>query len=182
MWKWIKIVVGSLVGLLVLAVAILAVIGSRPDANRMHSSITIRQRPETVWPWLYEPRRLKQWVSWLVEVKHADDEPPVPGKESVWVMEDRNNNNALMQIVSRVASVQPAQSLSVDLSSAGAFHGHASYALTDLGDGQTRLESESRYIFDNWFARFMTPVVLVFAKQKATGDLAHLRELVEAGR
>lgn len=181
MRKWIKIVAGSLLGIVVLAVAVLAVMNLRPDANRMHTSITMRQRPESVWPWLYEPPKLKQWVTWLVDVKPGDG-PPVLGKESVWVMEDRNNNNALMQIASRVSAVEPGHSLAVDLSSPAGFHGSASYTLTDLGGGQTRLESEGRYVFENRFARFMTPVVLVFAKKKAASDLAHLRQLVEAGR
>jgi hypothetical protein len=53
--------------------------------------------------------------------------------------------------------------------------------LTDLGNGQTRLESDARYRFDNWFARLMTPVVLVVAEKKMKGDLEHLKALAESG-
>lgn len=58
--------------------------------------------------------------------------------------------------------------------------GLATLGLT-AGSKWRQAESYSRYVFENRFARFMTPVVLVFAKKKAASDLAHLRQLVEAG-
>ena len=178
--KWIKIVGSGLLGVIALCFVTLLIASSRPNANRMQVAVTIHQRPENVWPWLYEPDKLKRWVSWLVDVK-AESGPPALGRRSVWVMQDRNNNNAPMEIASRVESVEPARKLEVDLSAKEGFTGNAAYVLTDLGNGQTRLESDAKYRFDNWFARLMTPVVLLAAEKKMKSDMDHLRALVESG-
>jgi hypothetical protein len=45
----------------------------------------------------------------------AESGPPVLGRRSVWVMEDRKNNNAAMEINSKVESVERARRLAVDL-------------------------------------------------------------------
>src|SRR5436305_14392099 len=105
--KWIKIVLGALFGLIILAAAALAVAGMGADANRMVTSTVIKQKPAAIWPWLYKGDKVKQWVSWLVEVHEEREGEPMPGGKAVWVMEDRNNNNARMQIRGVVESVEP---------------------------------------------------------------------------
>jgi hypothetical protein len=62
------------------------------------------------------------------------------------------------------------------------FKGHVVYTLTPLPDGSTQLIEDSRYDFDNGFARFMTPLICWQAKKKMIDDQAHLRALVEAGK
>src|SRR4051794_15818997 len=104
--KWIKIVLGALLALILLATASLAIAGMRPDANRMIAGIVIRQKPAAIWPWLYRPEKVKQWVSWLVEVREEGPGELKPGGKAVWVMEDRNNNNQRMQITGVVDSVE----------------------------------------------------------------------------
>jgi len=96
--KWIKISIVSILGVILLAAAALAIAGLGADANRLTSSLVIRQKPAAIWPWLYQSDKVKQWVSWLVEVREDGVGEPVPGGKSVWVMEDRNNNNARMEI------------------------------------------------------------------------------------
>jgi len=178
--KWIKIVLGSLLGLIILATAALAVAGMGADSNRMVTSIVIKQKPAAIWPWLYKSDKVKQWVSWLVEVHEEREGEPTPGGKAVWVMEDRNNNNARMQITGVVDSVEPNRKLATSISAPEGFHGTAVYTLTELPDGSTRLDSDSRYILDNGFARFMMPLVIWQARKKMLGDLDHLRTLVEA--
>jgi uncharacterized protein YndB with AHSA1/START domain len=178
--KWILIVVGSLLGLLLLGAVALFAMGAGADANRMTSSIVIHQKPETVWPWLYEPDKVKQWVSWLVEA-HGSGTPAVGGKD-IWIMEDRNNNNARMEITRVIRAVEPARRLQVWLSAPEGFHGASVSTLTALPDGSTRLDSDSRYEFDNAFARFMTPLVMWQARKKMVDDQAHLRSLLESAK
>ena len=179
--KWVLIILGVIAGIIVIAVATLAFLGSRADANRLQSSVVIHGKPEAIWPYLYEPEKLKGWVSWLMEVRNESPGEPTQGSRSVWVMEDRNNKNARMEISSEVERVESARLLAVRLSVPGAFTGKASYTLTPLGDGSTRVECDSRYEFDNKLAKLMMPLIMRSAGKKMTADLDHLRSNVEAG-
>jgi len=177
--KWIKIVLGSLLGLIVVCALVLFAMGTTRDANRMTNSIVIHQKPEVVWPWLYKTDKVKQWVSWLVEIREDGSGEPYVGGKAVWVMEDRNNNNARMEITGVVTGLEPGRRIQVALSAPEGFHGTNTYTLTTLPDGSTRLDSDARYDFENAFARFMTPVICWQAKKKMNEDMDHLRSLVE---
>ena len=179
--KWIGIIVGVFVAVLVVAILVLAVLSSRRDAGRLQASIVIRQKPEAVWPWLYEPDKLKTWVSSLVEVRRDSSGPPANGGHDVWVMQDRNNKNAGMEINSVVEAAEQNRRLAVRLSARG-FHGSAAYTLTDVGDGTTRVDLDSRYEFENRFVRLMTPLVLWQAGKKMATDFERLRASAEGRR
>lgn len=176
--KWVKIIVGSFFALIILATAAIAVAGMGADSNRMACSVVIHQKAAAIWPWLWEGEKAKQWVSWLAEVRRDEGEPTT-GRKAVWVMEDRNNNNMRMEINATVESAESNRKLALRLDSAEGFHGNSVYTLTELPDGSTRIDSDSRYTFDNGFARFMTPLVLWQAKKKMAGDFDHLRALLE---
>ena len=177
--KWIKIVLGGFAGLLVLVVVVLVLLGMRKDASRMQTSITLRQRPEVIFPYLYDAQKFKSWVSWVLEVQRPDGEPTV-GSELVVVMEDKNNGGAQMRITSRIEAVEMNRHLRVALSVPKAFTGTADYTLKDQGNGETLLSLDSHYNLDHWFAKLMMPVVLVSARKKMNGDLERLKTVVEA--
>ena len=177
--KWIKYVFGGLASLIVLAVIVLFILGLPADSNRLQTDITIRQSPAVIWPYLYEPEKFKAWVSWVKEVQRPAGEPTV-GSEINIVMEDKNNGGAQMKITSTVEAVESNRHLALKVGAAAAFQGTASYTLTDLGNGETRLSLDSWYQFDNPLAKLMTPVILLSAKKKMMGDLEHLRAIVEA--
>jgi uncharacterized protein YndB with AHSA1/START domain len=176
--KWIIRTLIVLVALLVLGAVTLLALGMRADSNRLQTSRKINRPPDAVWPYLYEPDKLKQWVTWLKDVQRAPGEPVV-GAKSVWTMEDANNGGQLMNIDSTVTEVEPHRRLKVALSVPGAFHGTAEYKLTDLGNGTTLLEIDSRYNFDIWFARLMSPLVMMEAGKKTQDDGERLRAAVE---
>jgi uncharacterized protein YndB with AHSA1/START domain len=180
--KWVKIVLGAFLALIVLCAAALAVAGMGPDANRMQSSVVIRNKPEAVWPWLYKADKVKRWVSWLIEVREEREGEPAPGGKAVWVMEDRNNGNARMEITGTVDAVEPNRRIAIHMTSPEGFSGTNVYTLTPLPDGSTRLDSDSRYTLDNGFARFMMPLVLWQARKKMAADMDNLRTLVEGAR
>uniref|UniRef100_Q01XD7 Polyketide cyclase/dehydrase n=1 Tax=Solibacter usitatus (strain Ellin6076) TaxID=234267 RepID=Q01XD7_SOLUE len=179
--KWVKIAGAVLAVLIVVPVLAVAIAGAGADSNRLTASIVIHQKPEAVWPWLYKPEKVKQWVTWLVEIRERGDGEPAVGQSSVWVMEDRNNGNARMEITGTVEAVEPNRRIAVKLSATEGFMGNTVYTLTPLPDGSTRLDSDSRYRFDNGFARFMTPVICWQAKKKMLSDLEQLRARVEGG-
>ncbi len=179
--KWVKIAGLVLAVLIVVPVAAVAIAGAGADSNRLAVSIVIHQKPEAIWPWLCKPEKLKAWVSWLAEVRDESAGEPVVGRSVVWVMEDRNNGNARMEITARMEAVEPNRRIALTLSAPEGFTGSDVYTLVPLPDGSTRLESDGRYTFDNKFARFMTPLIIWQAKKKMLGDLEQLRARVEGG-
>jgi uncharacterized protein (TIGR03067 family) len=171
--KWVWRVLIVLVAVLVLGVGTLFGLGLRTDAGVMRSSIEISAPPATVWPWLTQGDKLKAWVGWLVEVR-----PTGPHRE-VWVMEDRNNGNARVEIEGTSTLEDPPRRLEAHTITTGAFEGDQAFKLTDLG-GRTRLDMESRFHFSQWFARLMEPVIAHEAHVKMIDDLARLKTKVEA--
>jgi uncharacterized protein YndB with AHSA1/START domain len=179
MKKWTKIVLITLAAIIVLPIAALAVANALPDSGHMVASTVIHQKPEAVWPWLYKKDKVMQWVSWLVEIREDDAGEPRVGKSGVWVMEDKNNDNMRVEFTGTVAAVEPYRRMAINLDAPGGFKGTSSYILTALPDGGTRLESDSRYVFDSAFARFMSPLIYWQAKKKMQGDLEHLKALMD---
>ena len=95
--KWVLRIVAILVALPLLGAVVLLAMGQRSGAGRMQTSVQIQASPERIWPWLEDAGRLKQWVSWLVDVRQANSAPG-PGVERVWVMRDENNGGELIEI------------------------------------------------------------------------------------
>ena len=62
----------------------------------------------------------------------------------MWVMEDRNNGNARMEITAVAQSVEPGRKPVLVLGSAEMFTGTSTYTLTEQSDGSTVLASDSR--------------------------------------
>lgn len=171
-------IAGGLVALVVLAVGVLFVMGKRPDAGRMRTSIEIAQPPEVVWTWVTEPARVKQWVSWLVEIRN--DTPGVEGVGSreTWIMDDPNMKQR-MEIPAVVTATDKPRSVSAHVGVTGMFEGDATYTLVPTATG-TRLESDSRWRYTEPFARLMEPLVTQQAIAKERADFAHLKALAEA--
>ena len=177
--KILRNVLLSIVGLIAIAFVTLLVMGSRPDADRMAGSIDIAKPPLTVWAYVEEPDKLKSWISWVVEVRDETPGRRGVGSRYVLVMEDRNNGNVRMNVAHEVVAYDESRRKTMRLSTPGMFSGVGTYTLQDLGNGQTRLAEDSRYHFDNWFARLMTPLVMSAAHKKMVEDLQRLKSLAE---
>jgi uncharacterized protein YndB with AHSA1/START domain len=180
--KWLKIILMTLALLLLAPAVLLAILNLNQDSNRMKTSVIIHQPPAVVWPWLFEGDKLKQWVSWLKDVQRDPTPSPLVGSKGVWTMADENNGGREMKIASTVESVEPDKSLGLRLSAPEGFSGTAVYSLKANPDGTTLLEADGRYVFDNSFAKFMTPVIIWQAKKKSEMDFDHLRRLLEGGK
>lgn len=180
MKKWTKVVLLTLAAVIVLPVIALCIAGALPDSDRMVASVVLHQKPEAIWPWLYQGDKVKQWVSWLVEIREDRAGEPQVGKSGIWVMEDKNNGNVRVEFTGTVEAVEPYRRLAIRLNAPGGFRGMSTYILTPLPDGTTRLESDSRYVFDSAFARFMSPLIYWQAKKKIIGDFEQLRSHVES--
>jgi uncharacterized protein YndB with AHSA1/START domain len=178
--KWIKIVLGVLLSLIIVAAAVLAILGARNGADELRTSVDIDRPPSAVWPWITEPDKQMKWVSWLVEIRPVGEKREGVGTKSLWVMEDKNNGGKLMEIAGEVTAAEKDKYVAVKLDSAGAFDGTGSYTLIDLGNGRTRMESFGKYHFQNAFARLLIPVIMPSASKKMKTDLATLKRMVEA--
>ncbi len=170
--KWVIRIVGGLVGVLLLGVVVLFAMGHRANAGRMNNSVEVNAPAERVWPWITEPEKLEQWVSWLVEVRGERH-------NCVWVMRDENNGGQLMEIHSTVIEDVPPRLFHAKLSAPMGFDGEATYEITDVGGGRVRLDVKSAYTFSHWFAKLMEPLIMPSAEKKMLGDLATLKSKVE---
>lgn len=178
--KWLLLAVAALVGLVVLAVLVLFLLGFRGDAGRVEHAVEIARPPAAVWPWVVEPERQKQWVGWLTEIHERESGPPAPGHRMTWVMIDPNMGNQRVEIHGEYAEVQPERLSVVKLDAPGMFTGTATYELTALGDGRSRLSYVSEYEMGSWFHRLLEPVVTPQARKKAVEDVERLKTLAEA--
>ena len=176
--KWVGIVLASLI---VLPVLTLIVMGHRANAGKTHASTEIAATPEQLFVWLDEGARLKQWVSWLVEVREPDPQQHTIGSSRTWVMKDENNGGMLMTLAGRLTEYEPPRRMVISIDSTlYQFEGRESYTLTALGNGRTRLDADGEYTYHQWLANLMEPLISPAAEKKMKADLAHLKSLVEA--
>jgi uncharacterized protein YndB with AHSA1/START domain len=175
--KWLKVF--AILGVVIIggAFAVVFALGRMPNADRMQASVEINAPTNKVWTWIDDGQKMKQWVSWLADVKESG--PRGVGSTLTMTMRDENNGGQVMRIESRCTEYVPQSRMSVSLI-APEFEGAQSYRLTDLGNGRTRLETEGRFHFSEWFANFMTPLIMPAARSKLEGDLGRLKTLAEA--
>jgi uncharacterized protein YndB with AHSA1/START domain len=177
--KWVIRIAGSVFALLLIGVVVLLAMGHRAGAGQLHSSVDIAAPPAQVWTWLSDGDKMRQWVSWTVEVRNATPQFDAVGAKRVMVMKDENNGGELIQIETICTEYAPPARMKVALSSAGMFDGEQSYRLTDLGNGRTRLELNGTFHFGMWMARLMEPLITPGAQKKMDADLMQLKKLAE---
>ena len=176
--KWIGIVLASLI---VLPLITLFVLSHRANAGVSHSEIEIAAAPEQVWQWVDDGARLKQWVSWLVEVREPQPVHHQVGAPMTWVMKDENNGGMLMPLVGKFTEYDPPRHLKLGIGSdAEMFDGEEGYTLVRLADGRTRMMIDAKFHYHQWFAALMEPVITPAANKKMARDLGQLKSLIEA--
>jgi uncharacterized protein YndB with AHSA1/START domain len=167
----------GIVGLVVLAVLVLLALGLRGGANEIRNSITISRPPAEVFAWLTEPDKLKQWISWLVEVR-IEGQPGVPGSRAVMVMDDPSMKKRV-EMSSTLVKSDPPRLVELKLEMPGMFTGDISYAL-EPKDGGTLVNTVFRFHYDVFFARLLEPLITPQAKKKQVMDFATLKTKAEA--
>ncbi len=171
--KWIKRILLGLAAVVVLSVLGLLAAGQRQDAGVFRAAVDVNRPAAEVYPYLDDPARLKGWVSWLKEIREV-------GGGRVWVMEDRNNNNALMEMKVATLKADPPRQLTVRAwAEREGFDGQVAYTLTPLPTGGTHLEQVSSFTYNAWIFRMLEPLITPSAGKKAQGDLERLKALAE---
>ena len=178
--KYVLWTLGGLAVVVVLAVLGLYLYGMRGNAGRLHAEQTIAAAPAELWPWLRDGEKLKSWVGWLVEVRIADPGGDGFGTRQIWVMEDRNNNNQLMDIATEITRHEADRVLEAKVSAAEGFTGDVRYELEPMDTSKTKLTYRAHYKFDHWLAKLLEPIISRSAQQKLEEDLQRLKQQVEA--
>lgn len=179
--KWIVRALLAVVVLFLLAVTGLFVASQQEGAASMSAKVTINRPAAEVWPWLVEGEKLKQWVSWLVDVKDEGGPFAAVGARQVWTMEDRNNNNQLMRIAGVAETMEPPTRLAVRVSAAEGFTGLNRYELIESG-GRTEIKATADYEMKHWLARLLIPLIMNQARQKFNQDLERLKARAEEAK
>jgi uncharacterized protein YndB with AHSA1/START domain len=171
-WKWSLYIGVGLIGLILVAVLVLVAMGFRSGAGSLHATIAIDRPPQTVWPWLNEPERLKAWVSWLVEVRATP-------RGQTWIMVDPNMGDQRIAI-DRESTGDAPRHLEVRMVMPGGFSGTQTYDLTDAANGGTTLTTAGIFRYDTRLARLLEPLISAQAQTKLEQDLARLKAAIES--
>jgi uncharacterized protein YndB with AHSA1/START domain len=180
--KWVKRIAIVLAVLLIVPTVTLLVLDHRANAGVAVAAVEINAPPEQVWTWLDDGDKLKQWISWMVDVKYPDPQKTHGlGAKRVLVMKDENNGGMLMQIAETYTEYAPPSRLTAQVADTeGLFHEEASYRLVDLGSGRTRVEARSHAQYMQWFSNLLEPLITPQAEKKMAMDMARLKSMVEA--
>lgn len=177
--KWFIRIAISVFALLVFGVVALWAAGHRSGAGKIHGSVEVSASPEKLWTWLSDGEKMRQWVSWTVEVRNTSPRFDAVGAKRVMVMKDENNGGELVRVEATCLEYSAPRQMRVALSSQEMFDGQQVYRLTDLGNGKTRLEVEGTFHFGMWLAQLMEPFITPAAQKKMDMDLAQLKTLAE---
>ena len=171
---------GTIVALFVIAVAGLWIASNRRDAGRMRASVEIERAPEEIWPWITEPEELTQWVGWLATVQPDSTSPAEGiGHRETWVMDDPRSKGKLM-MPGTVTLWEPPDQVGVHVQVPGSFDGDVLYTLTDLGNGRTRVEQDSRFTYASRLESLLEPLRTPDEMRKMFNDMKRLKDKVEA--
>jgi uncharacterized membrane protein len=177
--RWLLYALAGIGGLLVVAVIVLLFLGGFRGESRLVAQIDIAKPAGTVFAWVSQPAKLKSWVGWMVDVRDLTPSQSGVGSRQVWVMEDRNNNNQLMNIASEVTRHEPDRVLESRVSAAEGFTGEVRYELEPIDASKTKLTYVANYKFEHWLAKLLEPIISRSAQQKLEEDLQRLKQQVE---
>jgi len=146
--KWVLVVIGGLVGLVVLMAMIGALV---PREHRATSSVTLRQPADSVWKVV---RDLGGITAWWPEIKESVRQPDQDGRE-VW----RQKMSGFDVPLIVVESVPPRRLVTkIDASAGAAFGGKWTYELTS-DSGSTRISVTEEGWIGNPIFRFLSRFV-----------------------
>jgi uncharacterized protein YndB with AHSA1/START domain len=178
--RWIGYPLAAVGAVVVIGLVILLALGGGRGQSRLVRTIEINKPADVVFEWITEPPRLKAWVGWLRDVQRPAPDPLGIGSREVWVMEDRNNNNQLMEIHAEYTQVEPGRRLEARLNAPAAFTGTVTYELQPIDARRTLLTYRCEYRFEHWLAKLFEPLISRSAQQKLNEDLERMKQKAEA--
>jgi uncharacterized protein YndB with AHSA1/START domain len=138
------------------------------------ASIDIDAAPETIFPFLVEPDRLKRWLGGFVEARPLTDGPIGVGTRSIDVIRD---GSRVMEFETEITSYEPPHAMTVRIRASG-MEAASHYRLERWPSGARTLHrQEVRY---RGVLRVIGPLVGGMVRRKMADDLRRLKEVVEA--
>lgn len=178
--RWVMRIVIALVGLVATVVVVLFLVGLRPSHGKNSATIEIHRPAAHVWRYIIEDDLLKKWISGLVEIQ--SNTPGKPGVGTKLRLADvYEGQRTEMELT--LTSYEPNQRMSFTIRSLGdpsnGFTENGDYVLVE-GDGHTRLTLSVQSQYYGFLPRLCEPLITPAAQKKLEGDLARLKNFVEA--
>jgi uncharacterized protein YndB with AHSA1/START domain len=143
--------------------------------HRNEHTIEIARPPATVFPYLTEPERLKQWVGGLTTFEAVDGESAQVGAQSRQIMVIRGRE---WKLDGELTALEPDRLVRARMEGKG-FKARTSYVLEPVESG-TRLTATVESELSLLVARLFGGLVGREAQRKLRADLARLEALVES--
>lgn len=178
--KWLLYILAAVAGLAGLALIVLLAVGGGRGVSRQVANIEIARPADVVFGWISEPERLESWVGWLVEIQTLTPPPAAVGSRYLWVMEDRNNNSARIEVITEITRLETNRVLETRISVSESYAGTVIYELERVDATRTHLAYRATYRFEHWLAKLLEPIISRSAKHKLDADLDRLKQLAEA--
>jgi uncharacterized protein YndB with AHSA1/START domain len=142
---------------------------------RIDTSLTIRARPETIFPWLVEPDRVARWLGGFVGSELLTEGGVRVGARSRDVVEEDGRRTTRE---TEIVELEPGRRLGVRITS-DVVASVATYELRPDGEAtRLRYTSDVTFVGLRWMA--LGPLLLPRLKSNADRDLAALRRELEA--
>jgi uncharacterized protein YndB with AHSA1/START domain len=180
--KWAIRVLAGLAGLILLAIAILWLVGMRSGHDHIIAEVQIDRSAPQVFRYLTDDDLVKKWISGLVEIKSTAT--PADGSQfgrKYQVGEVYEGERVDMEMT--VTRFEKDRALSLYIVSLG----DPSDGFTETGDytlaeenGKTRLRFEVQTKYLGFVPRLLEPFITHAATKKLNEDFRRMKQLVEA--
>ena len=142
--------------------------------HRLEHTIEVAAPRESVWEWLVQPDRLRQWVGGMTKFQPLTEGGPRAGARSRETIVIRGK---AWDTESEILRFEPTDELEVRTRAKG-FESVARYRLEADGE-RTRLTARVETTFSMFVARLLGGVVTREAQKKLESDLSRLKQLAE---
>lgn len=178
--KWLRRILGAVVGLIALAAMALYLAGFRSGHGRNSVTVEIARPPAQVFRYLTDDELVKRWVGGLVEIKHLNESVPGVGAR-MHMVEVYREERVPMEM--EITGFDANRGIKFRINSAGdpsdGFTEAGEYLLEPTGTG-TRLTLSATSEYHGFLPRLFEPLITPEAQKKLQEDLARLKGLVEA--
>ena len=138
-------------------------------------SVEINAPPDRVFPYLFEPEKLIQWVDGLSSINGAPAGAPSIGTRVTYVLETKGRRQEVVSETTRIESDRLLEGRQFA-------KGWESLGLQERApiDGGTRLTVTCTYSYGSHVLRLLAPLIEWQARKKVRRDLLGLKRVIEA--
>lgn len=136
--------------------------------------------PSTIWPWLVEPERIRQWMDGVVDDRPTSEGPL--GVGSTFEM-DIKEGRRISTYQGEIKAYEPPRRLGLRMAGGCGrtpMTMDVEYRLQDLGNGRTRIDYECALVSPRgFFMRLMAPLFRLLGRAMVKKFFRNLARLLE---